>query len=132
MLERQFYSLLGPVLCDAFINDLGTCEVPHQLQLPLPHLPQQDPGSAPLGVQTPVPKAFSDKMLSLGCNGILQALLSCLEKGQPWGWLGDVQVQGFSLPFCFLNSSLTRRRSSTWVEKVGSQLQPGALVQRWS
>lgn len=132
MLERQFYSLLGPVLCDAFINNLGMHEVPHQLQLPLPHLPQQDPGSAPLGVQTPVPKAFSDKMLSLGCNGILQALLSCLEKGQPWGWLGDVQVQGFSLPFCFLSSSLTRRRSSTWVEKVGSQLQPGALTQRWS
>lgn len=58
MLERQFYSLLGPVLCDAFINNLGMHEVPHQLQLPLPHLPQQDPGSAPLGVQTPVPKAF--------------------------------------------------------------------------
>lgn len=77
---------------------------------------------------------FSDKMLSLGCDGILQAgaLLSCLEKGQPWGWLGDVQVQGFSLPFCFLSSSLSRRRSSTWVEKVGSQLQPGALTQRWS
>lgn len=71
MLERQFYSLLGPVLCDAFINDLGTCEVPHQLQLPLPHLPQQDPGSAPLGVRTPVPKAFSDKMLSCGAGWVM-------------------------------------------------------------